>query len=50
MDAGASTDTLHVLLKYEADIGKARAELRGETPSAPQPAPVDHFRQPEPST
>ncbi len=50
MEAGGSTDTLHVLLKYEADIGKARAELRGETPTEPQPAPVDRFREPEPRT
>ncbi len=47
MEAAGSTDTLHVLLKYESDIAKARAELRGETPAAPRPAPVDSFRRAE---
>ncbi len=40
-------DTLHVLLKYEADIAKARAELRGETPRETGPVSVDRFRQRE---
>jgi MoxR-like ATPase len=43
--AAGATDTLHVLLKYEADIAKARAELRGEAPPTPRPAPVDNFRR-----
>ena len=47
LQAGGATDTLHVLLKYEADIAKARAELRGEMPASPVTAPIDHFRRPE---
>jgi MoxR-like ATPase len=46
-EAAGASDTLHVLLKYEADIAKARAELRGEAPPAPRPAPVDNFRRAE---
>ena len=41
-------DTLHVLLKYDADIGKARRRLAGLPPDIDaRPAPVDAFRQPE---
>jgi MoxR-like ATPase len=45
---GESTETLHVLLKYEADIEKARRKLLGlpEEGSA-RPVPVDAFRAPE---
>ena len=40
-------DTLHVLLKYEADIAKARSELLGFASEGPgATAPVDQFRQP----
>jgi MoxR-like ATPase len=42
-----AVETLHVLLKYEADIGKARRELLGLPPEAPEAkAPVDEFRAP----
>jgi MoxR-like ATPase len=37
--------TLHVLLKYEADIEKARVELSGGAPAA-APGFVDDFRRP----
>jgi MoxR-like ATPase len=47
MQAAGATDTFHVLLKYEADIAKARAELRGEPATSPRPTPVDRFRRPE---
>ncbi|MGZ8527308.1 MAG: AAA family ATPase [Candidatus Limnocylindrales bacterium] len=47
MQAAGATDTLHVLLKYEADIAKARAELRGEPATSPRATPVDRFRQPD---
>jgi MoxR-like ATPase len=41
-------DTLHVLLKYDADIQKARRRLAGLPPDAvAPPVPVDSFRQPE---
>jgi MoxR-like ATPase len=41
-------DTLHVLLKYDADIQKARRRLAGLPPDTDaRPAPVDAFRQPE---
>ena len=41
-------DTLHVLLKYDADIQKARRRLAGLPAEATvPPAPVDSFRQPE---
>jgi MoxR-like ATPase len=38
-------ETLHVLLKYEADIEKARVELSGGAPAA-APRFVDDFRRP----
>jgi MoxR-like ATPase len=38
-------ETLHVLLKYEADIEKARVELSGGAPAA-TPRFVDDFRRP----
>ena len=47
MQAAGATDTLHVLLKYETDIAKARAELRGEPATSPRSTPVDRFRQSE---
>jgi MoxR-like ATPase len=41
-------DTLHVLLKYDADIQKARRRLSGlPSEAVVPPAPVDSFRQPE---
>ena len=41
-------DTLHVLLKYEADIQKVRRRLAGlPSEAVVPPAPVDSFRQPE---
>jgi MoxR-like ATPase len=41
-------DTLHVLLKYDADIQKARRRLAGlPSEAVVPPAPVDSFRQPE---
>ena len=41
-------DTLHVLLKYEADIEKARRRLAGlPSEAVVRPAPIDSFRQPE---
>jgi MoxR-like ATPase len=41
-------DTLHVLLKYDADIQKARRRLGGLPPEVDaRPAPVDSFRQAE---
>jgi MoxR-like ATPase len=44
----AAGDTLHVLLKYDADIQKARRRLAGlPSEAALPPAPVDSFRQPE---
>ena len=44
-------DTLHVLLKYDADIQKARRRLAGLPPEIePRQAPVDAFRQPEAGT
>jgi MoxR-like ATPase len=44
-DAG---DTLHVLLKYDADIQKARRRLAGlPSEAVAPPAPVDSFRQPD---
>jgi MoxR-like ATPase len=43
-----AADTLHVLLKYDADIGKARRRLAGlPADPEPRPAPVDAFRGPE---
>jgi MoxR-like ATPase len=43
-----TADTLHVLLKYDADIQKARRRLAGLPADAePRPAPVDAFRGPE---
>ncbi len=42
-------ETLHVLLKYEADIEKARVELAGGPAPAPGPRFVDDFRRPEAS-
>jgi MoxR-like ATPase len=43
-----AADTLHVLLKYDADIQKARRRLVGLPPdTVASPAPVDTFRQPE---
>jgi MoxR-like ATPase len=43
-----AADTLHVLLKYDADIQKARSRLAGLPPdTVAPPAPVDTFRQPE---
>ncbi|MEK6190859.1 MAG: MoxR family ATPase [Chloroflexota bacterium] len=46
---GDATETLHVLLKYEADIAKARADLLGQAlPDADGGAePIDAFRHPE---
>jgi MoxR-like ATPase len=45
---GDSTDTLHVLLKYEADIEKARRKLLGlPEEGSVRPVPVDSFRAPE---
>ena len=47
-DAG---DTLHVLLKYDADIQKARGDWLGLPPDIePRRAPADAFRQPEDGT
>jgi MoxR-like ATPase len=44
-------ETLHVLLKYEADIEKARVELAGGgTRAASGPPFVDDFRKPEGTT
>jgi MoxR-like ATPase len=44
---GDSTETLHVLLKYEADIEKARRKLLGLPDDAGgRPVPVDAFRAP----
>ena len=44
-------DTLHVLLKYDADIQKARRHLAGMPADVePRRAPVDAFRQPEAGT
>jgi MoxR-like ATPase len=40
-------ETLHVLLKYEADIAKTRAELLGEAVPSAGREHVDTFRQPE---
>jgi MoxR-like ATPase len=41
-------DTLHVLLKYDADIQKARRRLAGlPSEAVAPPAPVDSFRQPD---
>ena len=41
-------DTLHVLLKYDADIQKARRRLGGLPPETDaRPAPIDAFRQSE---
>jgi hypothetical protein len=41
-------ETLHILLKYQADIEKARVELvGGAAPTGPRF--VDEFRRPEPS-
>jgi MoxR-like ATPase len=43
-----ASDTLHVLLKYDADIQKARRRLAGlPSEAVVPPAPVDSFRQPE---
>ncbi len=43
-----ASDTLHVLLKYDADIQKARRRLAGLPPDVdPRPVPVDTFRQRE---
>jgi MoxR-like ATPase len=43
-----ASDTLHVLLKYDADIQKARRRLAGLPPdTVAPPVPVDSFRQPE---
>jgi MoxR-like ATPase len=39
-------ETLHVMLKYEADIEKARVELAGGTAPASGPRFVDDFRRP----
>jgi MoxR-like ATPase len=50
IEPGQAVDTLQVLLKYEADIEKARRELLGlpnVSAAAPRPAPVDAFRYPE---
>ncbi|HUG49056.1 MAG TPA: MoxR family ATPase [Candidatus Limnocylindria bacterium] len=49
VDAQGATETLHVLLKYEADIDKARRQLHGqaqlqESARAPH---VDSFRSPQ---
>jgi MoxR-like ATPase len=45
---GESEDTLHVLLKYEADIEKARRRLLGlPVDEAAKPVHVDAFRQGE---
>ena len=44
-----TADTLHVLLKYDADIQKARRRIAGLPPDTDaRPAPVDAFRQREP--
>jgi MoxR-like ATPase len=40
-------ETLHVLLKYEADIAKARAELLGQATPAAGREHVDSFRTPD---
>ena len=41
-------DTLQVLLKYDADIHKARRRLAGlPSEAVVPPAPIDSFRQPE---
>jgi MoxR-like ATPase len=41
-------DTLHVMLKYDADIQKARRQLAGlPADTDARPAPVDAFRAPE---
>jgi MoxR-like ATPase len=41
-------DTLHVLLKYDADIQKARRRLAGlPSEAVVPPAAIDRFRQPE---
>ncbi|HEX5013220.1 MAG TPA: MoxR family ATPase [Candidatus Limnocylindrales bacterium] len=40
-------ETLHVLLKYEADIEKARVELAGGGAAPSGPRFVDDFRRPE---
>ena len=43
-----ASETLHVLLKYDADIQKARRRLAGlPTETEPRPVPVDAFRQQE---
>ena len=47
LDAQRASDTLHVLLKYEADIVKARDELLGTRVVAAAAPPIDHFRRPE---
>jgi MoxR-like ATPase len=49
LDPGRSTETLHVLLKYEADIEKARRQLLGlpQGDGTAQPARPDAFRFPE---
>jgi hypothetical protein len=44
---GETPETLHVLLKYEADIEKVRVELAGGGAPAAGPRFVDEFRQPE---
>jgi len=49
IEPATAADTLHVLLKYQADIEKARRELLG---LAPEPGPatrphIDSFRTPE---
>jgi len=49
VDPATAGDTLHVLLKYEADIEKARRELLGlaPEPGVPSRPHVDSFRQPD---
>jgi MoxR-like ATPase len=50
VDPTTATETLHVLLKYEADIEKARRDLLGLPEAAPATPPrphVDAFRQRE---
>jgi hypothetical protein len=43
-----ASDTLHVLLKYEADIARTRRRLAGLPPDvSATTAHVDAFRQPE---
>jgi MoxR-like ATPase len=47
ISSAEAPETLHVLLKYEADIAKTKAELLGQSVPSEGREHVDTFRQPE---